>query len=323
MTDVLSLVKSTGAYKIIKGDKKNDRLSHAYLITCNDEIYLRDYLKAFVKTIACENDVPCNVCRTCRLIDEEKSSDVYFYPKGDKALSTEEVGEIIDESFIRPIESDKKIFVIIAREPLSLVVQNKLLKTLEEPPKGVHIVIGALSEFGFLSTVLSRVRKLAIPSFPNEILFDVMKDMGSADKVRSAISSSIGTLGDAVKLLNDESVSEAENAVADVLCGMKSSKDVLSCSVMVSTLKCGLSRFLQVLELALADIERSLCGGVIQNESLFRKVKDSGFNLGSVIYAIDKTEEALKRKKLNANAQMLTEWLLFQILEGKYKWRKL
>ena len=36
-----------------------------------------------------------------------------------------------------------------------------------------------------------------------------------------------------------------------------------------------------------------------------------------------KIEEAKIRKKFNANATMLLEWLLFQILEGKHKWRKL
>ena len=323
MIDFLSLVKTTDAYKIIVGDKQNDRLSHVYLVTCGDELYLKEYLKTFAQIVACDKGFPCGNCRTCRLISEEKSSDVLFYPKTDKALSTEEVNEIIEESFIRPIEADKKIFVITAVEPLSKVVQNKLLKTLEEPPKGVHIIIGVLNEFGLLPTVISRVRKLEIPSFSPETLGRAMKDMGNTKSVADAISCSTGTLGSAVKLLDDENLSETEKVVAEILCDMKSSKDVLTYSAKVAELKGGIEQFLSVLELALADIERFLCGGKILNSSLFEKVKDSGFNEGSVVYAIEKVEEARQRKSFNASAQMLTEWLFFQILEGKFKWRKL
>jgi hypothetical protein len=47
------------------------------------------------------------------------------------------------------------------------------------------------------------------------------------------------------------------------------------------------------------------------------------FSVGAIINAIEKTNEAFERKKFNANPTMLLEWLLFQILEGKYKWQKL
>ena len=324
MIDFLSLVKDTGAYKIIKGDKDNGRLSHAYLIVTDDTVYLKEYLKAFAKVIACDVSSPCDNCRTCKLIGEESLSDVMFFPKGEKALSTEEVNTIIEESYIRPIECQKKIFVITATEPLGAVVQNKLLKTLEEPPKDVHILIGATSEYGILSTVLSRVRKLEIPPYSNEKLISVLSDMDTLDKVTSAVSSSTGTLGSAVKLLGDENLSDTTEVVVDLLNGMKSSKDVLEYSIKVSSLKGGFNQFLSVLELALSDIQRALASGekAVKNPSLYNRIKDSGFNLGSVIHAIEKVEEAFKRKKFNANAQMLTEWLLFQILEGKFKWRK-
>lgn len=322
MIDFLSLVKNTGAYKIAVGDKENGRLSHAYLITCSDPVYLKEYLKSFAKIIACNDGFPCNACRTCRLLDEEKSSDVYFYPKTDKALSTDEVNEIIEESFIRPIEGDKKIFIITATEPLSTVVQNKLLKTLEEPPKGVHIIIGALGEYGILPTILSRVRKLEIPSFSHSQLFSAMKGMADDELVKSAISHSTGTLGSAITLLGDENLAQTEEIVIDLLTNMKSSADVLEYTVKVNGLKGGFTQFLSVLELALSDINRGLSDGKINNEKVYEKIKNSGFNLGSVVYAIEKVEEAYKRKNFNANGLMLTEWLLFQILEGKFKWRK-
>jgi dinuclear metal center YbgI/SA1388 family protein len=48
-----------------------------------------------------------------------------------------------------------------------------------------------------------------------------------------------------------------------------------------------------------------------------------GFSTGALLHALEKVGEANKRKKFNANPTMLIEWLLFQILEGKFKWKKL
>jgi hypothetical protein len=47
------------------------------------------------------------------------------------------------------------------------------------------------------------------------------------------------------------------------------------------------------------------------------------FSKGAIIHALEKSAEALKRLEYNGNPVMVIEWLLFQILEGKYKWQKL
>jgi hypothetical protein len=63
---------------------------------------------------------------------------------------------------------------------------------------------------------------------------------------------------------------------------------------------------------------------LVQNLSTYSRVKDAkGYTEGALITALEKVSEAQKRKKSNANPTMLIEWVLFQILEGKYKWQKL
>ena len=325
MIDFLSLVKKTSASKIIKNDKDLNRLSHAYLVVCRDKVYLKEYLKTFAKIMACKAEDACDECRVCKLVAEENFSDVQFFPLGDKGVTTEDVNVLIEESFIRPLESDKKIFVITSPEQMSAVVQNKLLKTLEEPPKNVHIIIGTCSEFSLLPTLLSRVRKLEIPQFSEDVLLNALKDQADEQTLRLAISSCDGTVGDAVALLGDENISITTELVADLLNNMKASKDVLSYSVKVGALKGGLDQFLSVLSIAMRDILAGLSGKAdsVINPALYNKVKDtSGFNEGSAVYALEKITEAMKRKKFNTNGTMLIEWLLFQLLEGKFKWRK-
>ena len=223
------------------------------------------------------------------------------------------------------VNKNKKIFIINHAESMNASAQNKLLKTLEEPPKGVHIILGATGEYSLLPTVKSRVKKLEIPAFTDEKLFDALKgECTELDKLRSAIACGDGTVGKAMSLYGDESLKDVTDLALDVLINMSSSKDVLLYSTKLA--KVDFSEFLSVLELLLRDILVILQGKeeLVSNKAHLSALKSaSKFNTGSVLHALESITETAKRKKFNVNATMLTEWLLFQILEGKYKWQKL
>ncbi|MBO4962925.1 MAG: hypothetical protein J6C97_04015, partial [Clostridia bacterium] len=61
-------------YAIIKKDKENNTLSHAYMLLCKDD-NPEEYLKSYAKLILCSSG-GCNNCRTCRLIDKNVLPDV-------------------------------------------------------------------------------------------------------------------------------------------------------------------------------------------------------------------------------------------------------
>ncbi len=326
MIDLNALIKNTNAYKIIEGDKKAKRLSHAYLILTADSDMLKNYLKVFAKLICCDGDEPCNNCRVCSLIDSQMHPDVMFYPKTDGAIGVEDINSLIEESYLKPIESDKKLFVIVGAENMNASSQNKLLKTLEEPPKNVHILMGATSEFALLSTIKSRVKKLEIPPFDNKILIEALKDECSDyDKLCGAVGSGDGTVGKALALYGDSGLLSVTELAEDVICNMNSSSEVLKYSDKILQSKVDLNQFLSVLELMLRDMLLISQGKsqIAFNKGVAQRLqKAQKFNTGSIIYALESITEAQKRKKFNMNPTMLVEWLLFQILEGKYKWQK-
>ena len=326
MIDLASLIKKTNAYKIISGDKKANRLSHAYLILTSDKQMLSEYLKFFAKVIACEKIEPCLECRVCDLIDKNSHSDVIFYPKNKESISSEEINELIEESYLRPIECDKKVFVLLNAESMNASAQNKLLKTLEEPPKNVHILLGATSEFPLLSTIKSRVRKLEIPAFDSQTIIDALKnECDDYEKLKTAVFCSDGSVGDALSLYNDEKLKAITDLVVDLLVNMNSSSQVLKYSTLISKSAMETTQFLSVLELLLRDMLVLSQGQeqLVNNKELKEKLKKAQkFNTGAIIYALDTVINAQQRKKFNMTPTMLIEWVLFQILEGKYKWQK-
>ncbi len=160
---VETLLKGTTAYKILAGDRAQGRLSHAYMLHFLDSANLKTACTLFAAEMYGADE------GVRRRIQGGNFLDVIFYPKTDKGLRAEDADEIVDDCIVSPAEGDKKIYVLcpfnIDSGMASQTVQNRLLKSLEEPPNGVMFLLGVTSMAPVLPTVLSRVKKLEIPPF--------------------------------------------------------------------------------------------------------------------------------------------------------------
>ena len=164
-----TLIKNTRAYKLLKAETAKNRLAHAYLVLLDDGRNLRAALKTFAK-ILFGVDEPLSPAqkRIADLIEAESFSDCLFFPAPDKKFMVEDAEKIAEESALKAVEGEKKVFVVGDFAEATIAAQNKLLKLLEEPPQGVVFLLGATTAFPVLSTVLSRVEKLEIPPFSVE-----------------------------------------------------------------------------------------------------------------------------------------------------------
>ena len=155
------LLRSTTAYKTFcrSGDA-----AHFSLVLFPDERNLRALLKECAKAFFGAEDGS----RAAKLIDAESYSDCIILPAAGGKLTAELASSIAEESILRPVEGDKKLFVLDAFHTTTPLVQNKLLKLLEEPPEGVFFLAGATAAHAVLPTVLSRANTVTVPPFSEE-----------------------------------------------------------------------------------------------------------------------------------------------------------
>lgn len=326
MLNLVPLIKNTSAYLGLKKDKETARLSHAYLFIVPDEEFMGEILKVFASVIACD-DAENLSSRNSKLILEGLHPDVITYPKKKETVTVEEVADLIENTFIKPFESDKKIFIINNADKMNVTAQNKLLKTLEEPPKNTYILLGAKNESSLLSTVKSRTKIFNLFTFDDKTLFEFLSnEYTDEDRLRKAISCSDGTIQNAIDFYSDENLGDCLDFIYDMLINMKSSKDVLAYTVKFNDEKIELDKFLGLLEIAFRDLLVYKNGqkSLVKNPAFLQEIKEViGYKTGTIIDVLERIRQAKQRLDAQNKPEMVVEWLFFQILEVKYKWQKL
>ena len=317
---MVELFKKTVAYKIILGDKARGQLSHAYALVCEDCFTLNAFIKIVAKMLLCDSADYCDECRSCRLIEKGTHSDVTFYPKtpGGKIL-TGDIDELIAQTYIKPIESEKRVFALTTTASMNGSAQNKLLKTLEEPPKNVFIVMGIENENAILPTVKSRIKKLEIPTFSDEELLEGLQAVcPDRQKLIKAVGFAEGKAGVAVEYYNEEKGMNCEELVYSLLKEMKSSREVSSFACKID--KDNIKEFLVCLKKTMNSIVRrySVGGGSVRIEELAQI-----YRLPCALAIIEKVNLAERALYYNGNVNVVTDGILLSILEEKYRWQKL
>ena len=304
------LVKDTTAYKIISTEKKNGALSHAYLVVCADKYALKTYLKELAKVIEFQGDDGDG--RIAGLIDKNAYVDCTFYPLTGERIMTADVDDLVSKTYIRPLENKTRLFVLCGAETATPAAQNKLLKTLEDPPKGVVILIGALRESGLLSTVLSRVKKIDVPPLSSEKIRSVLSERcKDKDRLETAIRSANGSAGAALAAYENGESDKLNTLAKDIFAEMKSSKDVIKFVKRAG--KEDVKEFISALK---AETTMRL------ENAVYGKEDKDGFTVGALVAISEMLTDKEKAVAFSANTAMTLDGVLLSIVREKRRWQK-
>jgi DNA polymerase-3 subunit gamma/tau len=134
------------------------RLHHAYLFTGTRGVGKTTIARIFSKALNCEEGIsstPCGVCDTCRSIDEGRFIDLIEVDAASKT-KVDDTREILDNVQFAPTQGRYKVYLIDEVHMLSKSSFNALLKTLEEPPEHVKLLLATTDPHKLPITVLSR-----------------------------------------------------------------------------------------------------------------------------------------------------------------------
>ncbi|AYF54004.1 DNA polymerase III subunit delta' [Clostridium botulinum C] len=140
--------------------------------------------------------------------------------KNKQSIGVDNIRDIIKEVNKKPYEEDKKVIIIYQGERMTIEAQNAFLKTIEEPPKGVFIILLTSNLQFMLETIKSRcqVHKLKRLNFKDMERY-IKREYPNLDdnEVRQVIIFSDGIPGRCKIFLEDESFKEIRYNIIKIL----------------------------------------------------------------------------------------------------------
>ena len=185
---------------------KNNHISHFYLISGPEGSGKRTLAKLLSAAVLCKgHSRPCGHCGVCRRVLEGNHPDVITVDDPEKRfISVDLIRAARADIYIKPNESDHKLYLIPRAQDMLPPAQNALLKILEEPPAyGVFLLLTDNPE-KLLPTVRSRCVELKLSALDDRTLRAALVaefPNAPAESVEAAMARSGGFLGQAKAIL--------------------------------------------------------------------------------------------------------------------------
>ena len=180
----------------IDSRKLNDSFSHANLIVGNDGIGKSIIAKYMSSKII-------------KRKDESECVDIVKYYPSSASFGVDDVRNIINEVNKKPYEGDRKVLILYRCDKLTIQAQNALLKTIEEPPRGVYLILLSDSLETILDTIKSRCQIYKLTPLNKEDILNYIEDkytdLASDDK-KSALAYAAGVPGKVDRFIGDQNL---------------------------------------------------------------------------------------------------------------------
>ena len=192
---------------------REEKYAHAYILEAPEGAGKKTFARALAATLAdhSEKENKEETVKKCRRILEGTSPDVMMLTReeGKKTIGVESVRDFCGTVFLTPSELNFKMYIFDKADCITPQAQNALLKIIEEPPVGVHMLLLCENSLSLLSTVRSRAQKIVLERFDPPALRayaqkNGLADSGEKEKLSFAVRMAGGSIGKLKKLLDED-----------------------------------------------------------------------------------------------------------------------
>lgn len=206
------------AIALFENELKTGSLSHAYLLIGPKHIGKTTLSYDLALAANCEeSNVPCMECNSCQRILKGLHTDIFYLSidntltgapehKTRTEIGIDDIKKVQQYAGLPPYEGKYKIFIIDGADQLSNEAANCLLKTLEEPPLNIILMLLATDESKILPTIASRCQRINLKPMPIKQIERLLTEKYSLDYEQATVVArlSSGRLGWAINCLDND-----------------------------------------------------------------------------------------------------------------------
>ena len=206
--------------KILIDNIKNNNILHSYLFYGNEGIGKKIFAMNFAKMILCNNNnnnhKPCDQCKSCIEFDSYNNPDFFIVEPEGNSIKIDQIRQLQKNILEKPINGNKKIYIINDADCMTKEAQNCLLKTLEEPQNFIVIILIASNENNILATVKSRCTKLYFQKLNNMELSKFFEEKYNNNFIEDNILNLCdGSISKALKVIEKSDILEQLKVIID------------------------------------------------------------------------------------------------------------
>jgi DNA polymerase-3 subunit delta' len=147
----------------------------------------------------------CGTCDTCRRIQSGRHPDVLVLEPATSQYLVEQAREVVALAATRPHEAPARVLILDSAECLNPSSANCLLKTLEEPFPGNHLVLVTSAPDRLLPTIRSRTQRIRFVALQPAALMEIASRRGASPaQAQTAVALSGGQAGRLLQALESE-----------------------------------------------------------------------------------------------------------------------
>lgn len=313
----------------LKTAVKTGQVNHAYILQGERSSGKEFIAKVFAKALQCENPQdgePCLECRSCKQAKGGNQPDIIKVThEKPNTVGVEDIRKLTGDVAIKPYSSKRKIYIINEAEKMTVQAQNALLKTLEEAPEYVVILLLTTNVDALLQTIQSRCILLTMKPVKDELVKKyLMQDVQIPDyKADVCVAFARGNVGRAKALASSE---EFDNIKQDAVALLKYIRemeitDVVNAIKKISEYKFEIDDYLDIMAVWYRDVllfkaTNDINHLIFRDELQYIKKTADQSTYEGIENIIDALETAKGRLKANVNFDLTMELLLLTMKEN-------